>query len=199
MERSSQCRRRTRGNVASAPCGPWSSTAMSIRLSTRRSGRSQRSSEIPRGRRCTSGFAGVGPEPPLGRRAKVYGCLVRDRLRRVRRHYSRAIVGCSAASHRRDYQQGSSSLPMIGRRSPASSSFVLGPAPFRAPGLRALQLDPYRATARNRQLRGKPEQQSPPSPRSQQVTGPVHYALLTTDTPIGGVLRFRLGGLVVTG
>ncbi len=42
-------------------------------------------------------------------------------------------------------QGGSSSLPMIGRRLPASSSFVLARAGRR--GLRALQLDPARATA----------------------------------------------------
>jgi hypothetical protein len=53
--------------------------------------------------------------------------------------------------------QGSSSLPMIGRRLPASSSFVLAAA-----RLRALQLDPGPHDGTTGQPRGKPQHQAPP-------------------------------------
>ena len=77
--------------------------------------------------------------------------------------------------------EGSSSLPIIGRRSPASSSFVLA-----APRLRALQLDPGPRDSTNRQRRGKPQQQSP-QPGGPTATG--HQArppcLLTARAPMG--------------
>ena len=59
--------------------------------------------------------------------------------------------------------KGCSSLPIIGRRLPASSSFVLAPRlPARA--LRALQLDPGPRDGTNRQRRGKATNQSRPAP-----------------------------------
>src|SRR5438477_11886413 len=49
-----------------------------------------------------------------------------------------------------------SSLAIIGRRLPASSSFVLARALTGAPAAGAPALTPDRAAARNQQLRGKP-------------------------------------------
>lgn len=55
-----------------------------------------------------------------------------------------------------------SSLPVIGRRSPASSSFVLAAGLTADPGLRAL--DPDHATARTGTSEEKPAQQFRQSP-----------------------------------
>ena len=80
--------------------------------------------------------------------------------------------------------EGPSSLPIIGRRLPASSSFVLA-----ATRLRALQLDPRPRDGTNQQRRGKPPQQSQPG--GAKVTG--HRArpprLLTATTPMGAQTR----------
>jgi hypothetical protein len=67
-------------------------------------------------------------------------------------------------------------------RWPASSSFVLASAPEGARP-RALQLDPGRAAARDRQPRGKPANQHQPD--DPMVTGPGHLALLTSRDPMG--------------
>jgi hypothetical protein len=69
---------------------------------------------------------------------------------------------------------------MISRRSPASSSFVLAAA-----RLRALQLDPWPRGGRTRQLRGRIQENSQPSPAARVVTGPDPYALLTVVALMG--------------
>ena len=76
---------------------------------------------------------------------------------------------------------------MIFRRSPASSSFVLAAA-----RLRALQLDPGRATRRPGHLRGRIQKNSQPSPAARVVTGPDPYALLTTVALMGAANRVFL-------
>jgi len=63
--------------------------------------------------------------------------------------------------------EGSSSLPIIGRRLPASSSFVLA-----ATQLRALQLDPGPRDSTNLQRREKPAQQSPQARRPDRHRSP---------------------------
>ena len=68
-------------------------------------------------------------------------------------------------SSARQPAQGCSSLPIIGRRLPASSSFVLASALTGAYRLRALRLDPGPRDGTNRQRRGKPQQQSHPTQR----------------------------------
>jgi hypothetical protein len=80
---------------------------------------------------------------------------------------------------------GCSSLPIIGRRLPASSSFA-SPAPAGAT-LRALQLDPGPARQHKPAAMRKSHNQSPPRPRrpSEQVTGSTQYALLTTGVLMG--------------
>jgi hypothetical protein len=88
-------------------------------------------------------------------------------------------------------QQALSSLPILGRRLPASSSFVLTGA---LPGarLRALQLDPDRAPARNPAAASKSHNNRHPPPGSRrEVTGPDQYALLTARAPMGAVLFLR--------
>jgi hypothetical protein len=78
-----------------------------------------------------------------------------------------------------------SSLPMIGRRLTASSSFVLACA-LRAHRLRALQLDPRPRDSTNRQRRGNTATAVPPHTRrltNNQVTGLIQHCLLTTESP----------------
>ena len=77
-----------------------------------------------------------------------------------------------------------SSPSMIFRRSPASSSFVLAAA-----RLRALQLDPWPRGSRTRQLRGRIQKNSQPSPAARVVTGPGSYALLTLVALMGAAYR----------
>ena len=77
-------------------------------------------------------------------------------------------------------QPNPSSLSMIFRRLPASSSFVLAAA-----RLRALQLDPGRAAGRPGQLRGRIQKNSQPSPTARVVTGSGPYALLTLVALMG--------------
>ena len=70
---------------------------------------------------------------------------------------------------------------MIGRRLPASSSFVLAAA-----RLRALQLDPGRATAQTGSHEEKPQHSPPQTPAAKaQVTGSDHHTLLTAKAPMG--------------
>ena len=69
---------------------------------------------------------------------------------------------------------------MISRRLPASSSFVLA-----ATRLRALQLDPWPRGGKDRQLRGRIQKNSQPSPAARVVTGPGPYALLTLVALMG--------------
>src|SRR6516225_6311535 len=78
---------------------------------------------------------------------------------------------------------------MIGRRLPASSSFVLAAA-----RLRALQLDPGRATAQTGSHEEKPQHSPPQTPAAKaQVTGSDHHTLLTAKAPMGANTDF--GGL----
>src|SRR5260370_5004988 len=85
------------------------------------------------------------------------------------------------------YPAGSSSLPIIGRRSPASSSFVLAPRPNGALRLRALQLDPRPRGGTKPGTCEESQQNSPtPARQPQQVTGPDHHAPLTESSPMGG-------------
>ena len=74
-----------------------------------------------------------------------------------------------------------SSPPMIFRRLPPSSSFVLAAA-----RLRALQLDPWPRGEKTRHLRGRIQKNSQPSPAARLVTGPGPYALLTLVALMGG-------------
>jgi hypothetical protein len=69
---------------------------------------------------------------------------------------------------------------MIFRRLPASSSFVLTAA-----RLRALQLDPWPRGGKDRQLRGRIQKNSQPSPAARVVTGSDPYALLTLAALMG--------------
>jgi hypothetical protein len=69
---------------------------------------------------------------------------------------------------------------MIFRRLPTSSSFVLAAAQ-----LRALQLDPWPRGEKDRQLRGRIQKNSQPSPAARVVTGPAPYALLTMVALMG--------------
>ena len=69
---------------------------------------------------------------------------------------------------------------MIFRRLPASSSFVLAAA-----RLRALQLDPGRATRRPGTCEEDPEEQSAQPGRQDVATGPDPYALLTVVALMG--------------
>jgi hypothetical protein len=73
-----------------------------------------------------------------------------------------------------------SSPSMIVRRLPASSSFVLTAA-----RLRALQLDPWPRGGKDRQLRGRTQKNSQPSPAARVVTGSDPYALLTLAALMG--------------
>jgi hypothetical protein len=66
---------------------------------------------------------------------------------------------------------------MIGRRSSASSSFVLA-----ATRLRALQQDPSHTTARHGNCEEDPGNISP---AATAVTGPGVHTLLTSMTPMG--------------
>jgi len=78
-------------------------------------------------------------------------------------------------------QPNPSSPPIIFRRLPASSSFVLAAA-----RLRALQLDPGRAAARpGAAARKDPEEQSAQPGRQDVVTGPGPHALLTPMALMG--------------
>ena len=88
-----------------------------------------------------------------------------------------------------------SPLAIIGRRLPASSSFLLAAA-----RLRGLQLDPGpRGRPRTRQLRGKPAQQSSQPRSDYQVTGPGQRALFTATAPmdvnLGGPRRSLSGAV----
>jgi hypothetical protein len=70
---------------------------------------------------------------------------------------------------------------MIGRRWPASSSFVLTAA-----RLRALQLDTTRAAAQTGSDEESHKAQPPPSPAiTNTVTGPDQHSLLTKEGPMG--------------
>src|SRR5206468_5025991 len=84
------------------------------------------------------------------------------------------------------------------RPPPASVQLVRPrPRPDGRTGLRALQLDPRtHATARTRQLRGKPAEQAHPA-RRYQVTGSDQRTVLTNRTPMGAGSRSRLRGSVV--
>ena len=75
-----------------------------------------------------------------------------------------------------------SSLPIIGRRLPASSSFVLAAA-----RMRALQLDPAPRGGRTGQLPGRTPDHGHPSPAPPLATGPDPHALLTPMTLMGVV------------
>ena len=81
--------------------------------------------------------------------------------------------------------EGSSSPPIIGRRLPASSSFVLA-----ATRLRALQLDPGPRDGTNRQRQGKATTTVIPQPGGPRATG--HQVrqprLLTARAPMGAIL-----------
>jgi len=78
---------------------------------------------------------------------------------------------------------------MIGRRLPASSSFVLAAA-----RLRALQLDPGRATAQTGSHEEKPQHSPPQTPAAKaQVTGSDHHTLLTAKAPMGANLSRQDG------
>ncbi len=81
----------------------------------------------------------------------------------------------------------SSSLPIIGRRSPASSSFVPARALPGAHGSGRSSWTPDHATARTRHLRGKSAEQAHPA-RRHEVTGSDQHTLLTNKTPMGAVL-----------
>jgi hypothetical protein len=74
-----------------------------------------------------------------------------------------------------------SSLLRIFRRLPASSSFVLAAA-----RLRALQLDSWPRGGKDRQLRGRIQKNSQPSPAVRVVTGLGSYTLLTLVALMGG-------------
>ena len=76
---------------------------------------------------------------------------------------------------------------MIFRRLPASSSFVLAAA-----RLRALQLDPGRATRRPGTCEEDPEEQSAQPGRQDVATGPDPYALLTVVALMGADERRSL-------
>jgi len=79
---------------------------------------------------------------------------------------------------------------MIGRRLPASSSFVLAAA-----RLRALQLDPGRATAQTGSHEEKPQHSPPQTPAAKaQVTGSDHHTLLTAKAPMGADLQWQVMG-----
>jgi hypothetical protein len=69
---------------------------------------------------------------------------------------------------------------MIFRRLPASSSFVLAAA-----RLRALQLDSCPRGGKDRQLRGRIQKNSQPSPAARVVTGLSSYTLLTLAALMG--------------
>jgi hypothetical protein len=73
---------------------------------------------------------------------------------------------------------------MIFRRLPASSSFVLAAA-----RLRALQPDPGPRVGKDRQLRGRIQKNSQPSPAARVVTGSGSYALLTLAALMGAAFR----------
>ena len=99
---------------------------------------------------------------------------LRARIERLRGHQP-APAGHAPASALQDQQPpfrirqlppgGSSSLPMIGRRLPASSSFVLAP---KGAALRALQLDPGLARRHKPAATRKSHNQSPiPTPAAE--------------------------------
>jgi hypothetical protein len=91
---------------------------------------------------------------------------------------------------------GCSSLPIIGRRLPASSSFVLAAA-----RLRALQLDTAQRGGTNRQRRGKATTTIPPRSRAaaNQVTGLTQHCLLTTGAPMGANATWHRYAATTTG
>ena len=78
--------------------------------------------------------------------------------------------------------KGPSSPSIIGRRSSASSSFVLAAA-----RLRALQQDPSHTAARHGSYEDDPEEQS--ARAATAVTGPDHHALLTPMALMGAAMR----------
>jgi hypothetical protein len=90
-------------------------------------------------------------------------------------------------------QQALSSLPIIGHRLPASSSFVLAGALPGRPGLRALQLDPDRAPARNPAAASKATTTGTTHPRRPEVTGPDQHAHLTAGALMGAVMAVDAG------
>jgi hypothetical protein len=84
-----------------------------------------------------------------------------------------------------------SSLSMISRRLPASSSSVLAAA-----RLRALQPDPWPHGRKTRAAARKdPQEQSAPARRQHGVTGPGPYALLTLVALMGAAYRAWAGSL----
>jgi hypothetical protein len=83
-------------------------------------------------------------------------------------------------------QQALSSLPILSRRLPASSSFVLARALAGRPGLWALQLDPDRAPTQTPAAASKSTTTgTTPHPAPAEVTGLDQYALLTKPPPMG--------------
>jgi hypothetical protein len=76
---------------------------------------------------------------------------------------------------------------IIGRRLPASSSFVLARALTGATGCGRSSLTRGRAAARNPAAARKASKAVPRQPDDPpQVTGPAHHALLTNGSPMGG-------------
>jgi hypothetical protein len=74
-----------------------------------------------------------------------------------------------------------SSLAIISRRLPASSSFLLAAA-----RLRGLQLDPRPRRGTETSSYEESPAQQPTSPADYQVTGSEQHALLTVKAPMGG-------------
>jgi hypothetical protein len=90
-----------------------------------------------------------------------------------------------AAFHTPNPQEGYSSLPIIGRRLPSSSSFVLRP---RLPARRCgrSSLTPDRAAAQTGSDEESHNHSPTHSPASgEQVTGSNQHGLLTAGTPMG--------------
>ena len=101
----------------------------------------------------------------------------------LRDHSASHAPGTATTPHK-PARKGPSSLPMIGRRSPASSSFVLAAA-----RLRALQLDPSRAATEPGSCEEDPEEQSGQPGDTTKSPGQIRHALLTPMALMGAASR----------